>query len=113
VTKVAIIATMELTPGTRDEYPVELLAHRRRNMEGEPGTHAFEVLLPNDKPDTIMLYEVYADQAALDQGCSLHASTKACAASKWVASSPSGAPLRINTPTPSVNVTSNATNVGT
>lgn len=66
MTKIAIIATMEVTPGKRDEYLVELLAHRRRSLEGEPGTLAFEVLVPQDKPNEIMLYEVYADQAAFD-----------------------------------------------
>lgn len=66
MTKIAIIATMEVTPGKRDEYLVELLAHRRRSLEGEPGTVAFEVLVPHDKPNEIMLYEVYADQAAFD-----------------------------------------------
>lgn len=64
--KLALIATIAVTPGSRDQYLEQLLAHRRRSLKGEPGTLAFEVLLPHDKPNEIMLYEVYADQAAFD-----------------------------------------------
>lgn len=66
MTKLALIATIEVTPGNRDQYLEELLAHRRRSLDGEPGTLAFEVLLPHDKPNEIMLYEVYADDAAFE-----------------------------------------------
>lgn len=66
MSRIAIIATMEPTPRSRNQYLTELMAHRRRSLEGEPGTLAFEVLVPHDEPDQILLYEVYADQAAFD-----------------------------------------------
>ena len=66
MTKLALIATIEVVPGSRDQYLMELLAHRRRSLDGESGTLAFEVLVPHDKPNEIMLYELYADQAAFD-----------------------------------------------
>ena len=66
MTKLAVIATIEVTPGSRDTYLEQLMAHRRRSLEGEPGTLVFDILVPHDKPDEIMLYEVYADQAAFD-----------------------------------------------
>ena len=76
MSKLVIIATIEVQPGTRDRAVKILLEHRERCLRDEPGTLQFEILVPSDKPlgpgtpiaeskpDTIMLYEVYADAAA-------------------------------------------------
>ena len=62
----AIIATMVLTPGVRDKFVAHLTEHRRRCLAQEPGTFVFEILLPHDAPDTVMLYEIYKDEAAFE-----------------------------------------------
>jgi len=62
----AVVATMVLTPGVRDRFVVHLAEHRRRCLAQEPGTLAFEILVPHDAPDTVMLYEVYTDEAAFE-----------------------------------------------
>ena len=74
--KLVIIATLEIQPGARDRAVKILRDHRERCLRDEPGTLQFEVLVPSDKPlgpsapipeskpNTIMLYEVYADAAA-------------------------------------------------
>jgi quinol monooxygenase YgiN len=74
--RLAIFATIEVKPGTRDEAVQILLRHRERCLKDEPGTLQFEVLVPSDKPlgpgapipesrpNAIMLYEVYQDAAA-------------------------------------------------
>ena len=76
MSKLVIIATLEVQPGTRDRAVEILLEHRERCLRDEPGTLQFEVLVPSDqplgpgapipesKPNTIMLYEVYTDAAA-------------------------------------------------
>ncbi|RXD07283.1 hypothetical protein EQZ23_04290 [Sphingomonas sp. UV9] len=64
--KDAIVATMTLALGVRDVFVRHLAEHRLRCLAEEPGTHAFEILVPHDVPDTVMLYEVYTDQAAFD-----------------------------------------------
>ena len=76
MSKLVIIATIEVQPGTRDRAVKILLEHRERCLRDEPGTLQFEVLVPSDKPlgpgapipesrpNTVMLYEVYADAAA-------------------------------------------------
>ena len=62
--KLAIIGTIETAPGRTDEVLGALMAHRERCLRDEPGTLQFEVLKPRDSDNTILLYEVYRDDAA-------------------------------------------------
>lgn len=62
----ALIATVEIAPGRRDEFVPLLMAHRARCLKDEPGTVQFEVLLPQDDTTKVMIYEVYRDKAAFD-----------------------------------------------
>jgi quinol monooxygenase YgiN len=62
--KLAIIATIKTVPGKRDEYLKHLKAHAERCLATEPGTLKFEILVPLEEADTVMLYEVYASPEA-------------------------------------------------
>ena len=64
--KLAIIGTIEVTPGRVKEFLPLLMAHRDRCLREEPGTLQFEVLMPRDDDTKVLLYEVYSDQAAFD-----------------------------------------------
>ncbi len=64
MTKLAIIATIKVTPGSRDKYVEQLVAHGERCRVGEPGTLKFEVLVPHEEANTIMLYEIYENEEA-------------------------------------------------
>ena len=64
MSKLAVIGTIEVQPGTREEVLRALLAHRERSLSEEPGTFQFEVLVPSAEASKIMLYELYADGAA-------------------------------------------------
>ena len=64
MSKLAIIGTIQVQPGTRQSVLAALLAHRERCLRDEPGTLQFEVLVPKDDDAKLMLYEVYADAAA-------------------------------------------------
>lgn len=64
MSKLAIIGTLELQPGSRDEVLKSLLAHRERCLRDEPGTLQLDILIPQDSNDKILLYEVYTDAAA-------------------------------------------------
>lgn len=66
MTKLAIVATIKTAPGRRDEYQKHLEAHAKRCRDTEPGTLQFEILVPYDQPDTLMLYEVYASNEAFE-----------------------------------------------
>jgi quinol monooxygenase YgiN len=62
--KFAIVATIKTVPGKRDEYLKHLKAHGQRCLETEPGTLKFELLVPHEEADSIVLYEVYASPEA-------------------------------------------------
>ncbi|MBR1146109.1 antibiotic biosynthesis monooxygenase [Bradyrhizobium sp. AUGA SZCCT0431] len=64
MTNMALVATIKTIPGKRDEYLKHLKAHRERCLATEPGTLTFEILLPLEEADTIMLYEVYTSPEA-------------------------------------------------
>ena len=53
--KLAIVATIKTVPGKRDEYLKHLKAHGERCLAAEPGTLKFEIMLPREEADTIML----------------------------------------------------------
>jgi quinol monooxygenase YgiN len=64
MSKLAVIGTIEVQPGCREEVLRAILAHRERSLNEEPGTLQFEVLVPSAESSKIMLYELYADSAA-------------------------------------------------
>jgi quinol monooxygenase YgiN len=64
--KLAIVATIKTATGKREEYLDHLRAHAHRCRSTEPGTLQFEILVPHDQPDTLMLYELYASKEAFD-----------------------------------------------
>jgi (4S)-4-hydroxy-5-phosphonooxypentane-2,3-dione isomerase len=66
VSKLAIIGTIEVTPGHREQVLYLLMAHRARCLEDEPGTLQFVVLVPNEDNTRILLYELYQDAAAFE-----------------------------------------------
>ena len=65
--KLAIVATLKTAPGKRAEYLKHLKAHAERCRATEPGTLQFEIMLPHDEADTILLYEVYASPEAFQE----------------------------------------------
>jgi quinol monooxygenase YgiN len=64
--KLAIVATIEVAPGWRDQLVPLLVAHRARSLKDEPGTLQFDVLTPREDASKILIYEVYQDDAAFD-----------------------------------------------
>jgi quinol monooxygenase YgiN len=66
MSEVAVVATLEVEPNSRTDLVSILLRHRERSLRDEAGTLAFEVLVPENEPDRLMLYERYKDRAAFD-----------------------------------------------
>jgi quinol monooxygenase YgiN len=64
--KFAIVGTLEVAPGRKDEVLPLLMAHRARCLQDEPGTLQFEVLVPHGDDSKVLLYEVYRDDAAFN-----------------------------------------------
>jgi quinol monooxygenase YgiN len=61
MSKLAIVATINTVPGKRDQYLTFLGAHRKRCLATEPRTLQFDILVPHEEADTVMVYEVYAN----------------------------------------------------
>jgi len=66
MSRLAIIATIEIPPGRREEFLPHLMAHRARSLKDEPGTLQFEVMASRENETNVLLYEVYRDDAAFD-----------------------------------------------
>jgi quinol monooxygenase YgiN len=64
--KFAIIATIEVPPGRRDQFLSLLMDHRARCLKDEPGTLQFDVLAPREDDTKVLLYELYQDEPAFD-----------------------------------------------
>jgi (4S)-4-hydroxy-5-phosphonooxypentane-2,3-dione isomerase len=64
--KLAIVATIDITPGQREKFMPLLMAHKARCLKDESGTLHFEVLVPRDNDSKVLIYEVYQNDAAFD-----------------------------------------------
>jgi quinol monooxygenase YgiN len=65
VSKIVQLADITLKPGTRERFLDRVRRHARDCVEQETGCLGFHVLIPRDEPDRVLLYEVYAGEAAL------------------------------------------------
>ena len=64
--KLAIIATIDVQAGRKDQLLPLLKAHGARALKDEPGTLHFEVLIPRENDTKLIVYEVYQDDAAFE-----------------------------------------------
>jgi quinol monooxygenase YgiN len=66
MSKLVIMGTIEVTPGTRNQVASLLRAHGERCLKSEPGTLQFEAVLPRDDDSRILIYEVYQSDEAFE-----------------------------------------------
>jgi quinol monooxygenase YgiN len=64
--KLALVVTIKTRPGKREEYLKHLKAHVERCLATEPSTLEFEILVPHEKADTVMLYQAFASPEAFE-----------------------------------------------
>jgi quinol monooxygenase YgiN len=62
----ALVVELELKPGQMDAFLARARTHRDTVLAKEAGCERFDLLTPREAGNTVFLYEVYADQAALD-----------------------------------------------
>ncbi len=67
MSRVALVVTLKIADGKMDAFMTAVKAHAARCLMNEEGCLQFDVLLPEDRPGEVRLYEVYRDQAALDE----------------------------------------------
>jgi (4S)-4-hydroxy-5-phosphonooxypentane-2,3-dione isomerase len=66
MTAFAIIVDFCLAPGALAAFRRLLDENARISAEVEPGCRRFDVLEPQGQADRVLLYEIYADEAAFD-----------------------------------------------
>jgi quinol monooxygenase YgiN len=63
---IALLVTIQVKPGFGEGFAEAIKADARGSVRDEPGCFRFDVLRNHSDPLRFHLYEVYADQAALD-----------------------------------------------
>lgn len=63
---IALVVEIRTHPGQRDAFLARLRQHRQNVLAHEPGCQRFEVLLAEEETDTLVLYELYRDEDALE-----------------------------------------------
>ena len=66
MSKIALVVELKMNPGQQDPFVQRVTRHRELCLEREKGCLQFDILVPADGTNSVHLYEVYADQAALD-----------------------------------------------
>ena len=61
-----LLVELTLNAGRMDAFLARAREHRSNVLSHEPDCKGFELLVPTEDGDTVFLYEVYADQAAID-----------------------------------------------
>ena len=62
----AIVVDIDLHPGRRDDFLPLARANAAGATQDEPGCRRFDVCLDPDRPESVLLYEVYDDEAAFE-----------------------------------------------
>jgi (4S)-4-hydroxy-5-phosphonooxypentane-2,3-dione isomerase len=60
------VAEFEIDRANREAFIQALLANRRETLTTEHGAHLYEICLPENEDDNIVLIEFFDDQAAYD-----------------------------------------------
>ncbi|MFZ4529890.1 MAG: putative quinol monooxygenase [Undibacterium curvum] len=72
--KVALVVSISYQEESKAAFLQALSDHQQRSLQTEAGTLQFELLQPDELSNTIMIFELYANQEAYqahDQGSSL------------------------------------------
>jgi (4S)-4-hydroxy-5-phosphonooxypentane-2,3-dione isomerase len=63
---IALLVELTLRAGQKDAYIARAGRHRAAVLDNEPGCRRFDIMVPDDGADTVMLYELYDNAAALE-----------------------------------------------
>jgi quinol monooxygenase YgiN len=63
MSRFAIIVEFKLRHGRLDQFHAEVLRNAKGSLDNEPGCQRFDVLVPEEQANRIVLYEIYDDEA--------------------------------------------------
>ena len=66
MSKIALVVDLKIAAGRMEEFLARVQRHGETCLAKEEGCLRFDVLAPVEGGDQVFLYEVYADQAAVD-----------------------------------------------
>ncbi len=66
MSRFAIIVEFELEDGSFDLFHSSVLENAEKSLNLEAGCHRFDVLIPDDEQNRVVLYEIYEDAAAFE-----------------------------------------------
>lgn len=82
-----VAVTFRLHPVQAEAFLRAVRENARVSLEQEPGCHRFDVATGEDGPETVFLYELYADRAAFDAHLqSTHFKAFDAEVADWIAS---------------------------
>ena len=61
----SLVVQLKIRRGWRDKFVSIARAHGVNSIELEPGCMSYQVMMPAEDPDSVILVEVYEDDAAL------------------------------------------------
>jgi len=61
-----LIAELQVTPDSVEQFIPLILANAQASVQNEPGCYQFDVTQQTDDPTKFALYEIYADAAAFE-----------------------------------------------
>jgi quinol monooxygenase YgiN len=64
--ELALIVDFLLLADGRDRFLELVRDNAAQSVRDEPFCRRFDVIEPSDRPDAVLLYEIYADRAAFD-----------------------------------------------
>ena len=63
---ISIFVTITVKPGYADQFREAIFGNAQGSVKDEPGCFRFDILQNAEDPNTFQLYEVYADDSALE-----------------------------------------------
>ena len=64
--KIALMVEFAVKPARRADFLALMQSHAKMTLDSEPGCEQFDVLDPVEGGDSVFLYELYTDKAAVD-----------------------------------------------
>ena len=62
----AVVVTLKIKPGRMNEFLPAITRNARQSLWEEAGCHRFDECTDHDRPEEVLLYELYTDRGAFE-----------------------------------------------
>ena len=67
MSKIALVVEFKVVPEHKEAFCTLMRSHAKAALDHEPGCLQFDVMVSREDATRVFLYEIYADQKALDE----------------------------------------------